>query len=161
MSEKNSKFDTALIRELAAIIKDSDLGEIEIEDDDLRIRVSRHEPAPVSIAAPVAAPVAAAPAAVTAPAAATSIVSAEQAPAAIPENAVKSPMVGTAYLSPEPGAAVFVKEGDMVKEGQTLLLVEAMKTFNPVSAPRAGKITKIIVEDSQPVEFGEPLLIIE
>lgn len=158
MSDKKTKFDTELIRELAAIIKESDLGEIEIEDDDLRIRVSRHEPAPISIAAPIAAaPAAAAPVAATAPAAAAPV----EAAAAIPENAVKSPMVGTVYLSPEPGAPAFIKEGDAVKEGQTLLLVEAMKTFNPLTAPASGRITRILVADSQPVEFGEPLVVIE
>ncbi|MBB35418.1 MAG: acetyl-CoA carboxylase, biotin carboxyl carrier protein [Hirschia sp.] len=159
MSEKKNKFDTELIRELAAIIKESDLGEIEIEDEDLRIRVSRHEPAPVSIAAPVTA--AAAPAALpAAPAAVAAPVEAASA-AAAPVDAVTSPMVGTVYMAPEPGAPDFIKEGDTVKEGQTLLLIEAMKTFNPVTAPKAGKITRIIVEDAQPVEYGEPLVVIE
>ena len=161
MSDKKSKFDTDLIRDLAAIIKESDLGEIEIEDDDLRIRVSRHEPAPVSIAAPVAAaPVVAPQTPVTAAAPAAAAAPAE-APSADYSDAVTSPMVGTVYLSPEPGAAVFIKEGDTVNEGQTLLLVEAMKTFNPVTAPKSGTISKIIVADAQPVEFGEPLVVIE
>ena len=158
MTDKK-KLDTGLIRELASIIKESDLGEIEIEHDDLRIRVSRHEPAPVSIAAPMAAPIAQA-APVAAPAAAPAPALAEPAAAEVPVNAITSPMVGTVYLSPEPGAAHFVKEGDKVKEGQTLLLVEAMKTFNPVAAPKAGVVKQMLIEDGQPVEFGEPLVVV-
>ncbi len=163
MPEKSGptgKFDTGLIRELAAILRDADLGEIEIEQGDLRIRVSKPDAAPItySAAAPIAAPapvshVAASPAATVAAATTT-------APSDHP-GAVKSPMVGTVYLSPEAGAPAFVKVGDTVKAGQTLLLVEAMKTFNPVPAPRGGTVTKLLVANEQPVEFGEPLVIIE
>ncbi len=161
MSDKPQKLDTGLVRELAAIIRDGDLGEIEVELGDLRIRVSRPDPAPVTYAAPMQAaamPAAAAPvAAAAAPAAA-----AAEAPADASDlkDAVTSPMVGTAYLRPEPGAAAFMKEGDTVQEGQTLLLVEAMKTFNPVAAPKSGTIKSILVEDAQPVEFGQPLVVI-
>ncbi len=158
MADNNDKLDTGLIRELAAILTEGKLGEIEIEHGDLRIRVSMPEPAPVSYTA-AAAPMAAAPAPVAA--APTAV---EAAPAAAPTNhpgAVKSPMVGTAYMAPEPGAANFISVGDKVKEGQTLLLVEAMKTFNPVSAHVSGTVKEIFVDDAQPVEYGEPLIIIE
>ena len=153
-SKKNndSSLETGLIRELAAILEETGLTEIEIERDALRLRVARQgEPlAPVTVAAP--APVAPAP---VAPAAAPA-----DAGAGHP-GAVKSPMVGTAYLSPSPGAAAFVKEGANVSEGQTILIVEAMKTMNPITAPRSGTVTKILVADAQPVEFDEPLIIIE
>lgn len=159
MSDKNKPIDPALVRELAAIINDSGLSEIEVEHGELRLRIARTlTAAPVAhavhAAAPVHAPIAAAappPAAAPAPA----------ADAASHPGAVPSPMVGTAYLSPEPGAATFIKVGDSVTAGQTLMVVEAMKTFNPIPAPRAGKITAILVTDAQPVEFGEPLVIIE
>lgn len=156
MADKVEKLDTALIRELANILTDGNLGEIEVEHGELRIRVSMPEPAAVSYAAtaPVAAPAAAAapaPAAIAAPAAAP----ADNA------NAVKSPMVGTAYFAPEPGAAPFIEVGTSVKEGQTILLVEAMKTFNPVSAPKSGTVKEILVSDGQPVEYGEALVVIE
>jgi acetyl-CoA carboxylase biotin carboxyl carrier protein len=157
MSEKKSGIDKVLIRDLANILNDTDLTEIEIEQDDLRIRVSRS--APQYVQAPVmaaAAPVAAAPAAVAAPAAA--------APAASPrdnKNAVPAPMVGTVYLSPAPGAAAFIQVGATVKEGQTLLIIEAMKTMNQIPAPRSGVVKEIIVSDAQPVEYGEALVIIE
>ena len=157
-SEKNGKFDTGLIRELAAILREADLGEIEVEQSGVRIKVAKAKQA-VTVSAPVAAapmasaaaPVAAAPAA--APATKASL---RDHP-----GAVKSPMVGTVYLQAEEGAPKFVKIGDTVSTGQTLLLVEAMKTFNPVTAPRAGKIAQILIENQQPVEFGEPLVIIE
>lgn len=159
MSDKNKPIDPALVRELAAIINDSGLSEIEVEHGELRLRIARTlTAAPVAhavhAAAPVHAPIAAAappPAAAPTPA----------ADAASHPGAVPSPMVGTAYLSPEPGAATFIKVGDSVTAGQTLMVVEAMKTFNPIPAPRAGKITAILVTDAQPVEFGEPLVIIE
>lgn len=157
-SDKAGKFDTGLIRELAAILRDADLGEIEIQQGEMRIRVSKPEAAHVTMAAPAYAP-APAPAAAAAPAA--SAPAAPAAPAADHPGVVKSPMVGTVYLAPEAGAALFVKVGDTVNSGQTLLLVEAMKTFNPVTAPRGGKVTRIIVSNEQPVEFGEPLLVIE
>ncbi|MGB5950401.1 MAG: acetyl-CoA carboxylase biotin carboxyl carrier protein [Parvibaculum sp.] len=141
--------DQELIRKLAALLKETDLSEIEIETDDLKLRVARQ-------ITQVSMPVAAAP---TAPAAA--------APAAAPASdashpgALTSPMVGTAYLAPEPGAAPFVTVGSKVTAGQTVLIVEAMKTMNHIPAHRAGTVTKILVEDGQPVEFGEPLVIIE
>ena len=143
------------IKELAELLKETDLSEIEIESGDLRIRVAR-QASVVNAVVPSAAPAPAAPEAApaaTAEAAAT--------PAAEHPGAVKSPMVGTAYLSPEPSAAHFVKVGDTVSEGQTLLIVEAMKTMNPITAPASGKVTQIIVNNEQPVEFGEVLMIIE
>jgi len=137
-----------LIRDLAAILDETGLSEIEIEKAGLRVRVARtlH----MVTAAPMAAP----------------------AKTAQPTNAkptdvsghpglVTSPMVGTAYVAPAPGAAPFVKIGDMVAEGQTLLIIEAMKTMNQIPAPRAGRVTQIIISDGQPVEFGEPLMIVE
>lgn len=155
MADKKTGIDQTLIRDLANILRDTDLSEIEVEQDDLRIRVSRNTTI-VQAAAPVyaPAPVAAAPAAVAA------------APAAAPAakdnpNAVTSPMVGTAYLAPAPGARPFVEVGAQVKEGQTLLIVEAMKTMNQIPAPRSGKVTAILIENAQPVEFGEPLVVIE
>ena len=157
MSTGKNKLDTGLVRELAAILREADLGEIEVEHEGLRVRVSK--PAAPVVQAAVAAPAPmAAPAA--APAAAAAAAPAEAA-AATPDNAIKSPMVGTAYLSPEPGAKAFVSVGDKVKKGDTLMLVEAMKTFNPVEADRAGTVKAIYVSDSQPVEFGEPLILIE
>ena len=145
--------DSALVRELAELLADTGLSEIEVEDGERKIRVARQfvAAAPASVAVP-AAP-AAAPAAVPA--------AAPAAPAAAPVDAVKSPMVGTAYLAPEPGAANFVEVGTAVKAGQTLLIVEAMKVMNPITAERAGKVTAILVEDGQPVEFDQPLVVIE
>lgn len=145
--------DTSLVRELADMLNDTGLSEIEVEDGDRKIRVSR---AMTAVAAPVAvsapAPVAATPAAMAA---------AEPAPAAVPANAVKSPMVGTAYLTPEPGAAPFVSIGDKVASGDTLLIVEAMKVMNPITAPNGGTVKAILVESGQPVEFDQPLVVIE
>lgn len=157
-SDKNGRFDTGLIRELAAILREADLGEIEIEQSGVRIKVAKGGAAAVHYAAaPAAAPAAAAPAA-SAPAAAAP---ATKASLRDHPGAVKSPMVGTVYLQAEEGAPKFVKVGDTVNAGQTLLLVEAMKTFNPVTASRAGKVSQILVDNQQPVEFGEPLVIIE
>lgn len=154
--------DARLVRKLADILKDTGLSEIEVEHAGLKIRVARElTAAPVNYvqAAPTYAP---APAAAPAPvAAAPAAAEAAPAPAAARGDAVKSPMVGTAYLSPQPGADAFIKVGDTVSAGQTLLIVEAMKTMNPISAPKAGKIVEILVEDAQPVEFGEPLVVIE
>ncbi len=159
MPDKNGKLDLGLIRQLAAILREADLGEIEIEQDDLRIKVVRPETKTVHVAsAPAPAPAAAAGGA--SPTAAPAAASAPKAAGDHP-GAVKSPMVGTVYLAPEEGAAQFVKAGDTVVAGQTLLLIEAMKTFNPVAAPRAGKVTQILCKNTQPVEFGEPLVIIE
>lgn len=148
--------DPKLIRQLADILNDTELTEIEVAQGELHIRVAREVPAPVyTHAAPMAAP-AAAPAAPPAPLAAAP--SADPAPAAAKAaNAVNSPMVGTVYLRPNPDAENFVKPGQSVKEGDTILLIEAMKTFNPITAPRSGKIGELLVSDAQPVEYGEPL----
>ena len=150
----STRSETKLVQELAAILDQAGLAELEYETEAVAIRLSR-----VSNTAPA---VAMAPA----PAAAVSAASAPAEPAA-PANpadhqgAVISPMVGTVYTAPEPGAAEFVTEGDMVKAGQTLFIVEAMKVMNPITAPAAGKVTKIFVQNAQPIEFGEALAIIE
>lgn len=141
--------DTKLVRELAELLNDTGLSEIEVEDGDRKIKVAR-----TMSAAPVAY---AAPAPVAAPAAAA----AETAAPAVPANAVKSPMVGTAYLSPEPGAAPFAAVGDKVAAGDTLLIVEAMKVMNPIVAPNGGTVKAVLVETGQPVEFDQPLMVIE
>ena len=158
MSTSKSKLDTGLIRELAAILREADLGEIEIENDGTKIRVSRGGQQVVHTAYAAPAPAAAAPAAAPA---APSAVSAAPAAAAAPDNAVKSPMVGTVYLSPDPQSKAYINVGDKVKKGDTLMLVEAMKTFNPVEADRAGTVKAIYVQNAQPVEYGEPLVLIE
>ena len=161
MSTSKTTLDAGLVRELAAILREADLGEVEVEHEGLRIRVSKATSmAPAPAPAIVQAPVAAAPAPAAAPAA-QAAAPAAAAPAAAPANAVTSPMVGTVYLSPEPGAKVFVNVGDKVKKGDTLMLIEAMKTFNPVTAEAAGTVKEILVTDSQPVEFGEPLIVVE
>ena len=162
---KNTEQDIAFIQALADLLKNSDLAEIEVEreygsDDELKVRLSRASTiAPqqvVSVAAPAPTAVAAAPAA-QAPAAPAP--AGEEGPNLT--NAVTSPMVGTVYLAPEPGAANFVAPGDDVSEGDTILIIEAMKTMNSIPAPRSGKVRAIMVENAEPVEFGEPLLIIE
>ena len=147
--------DTALVRELADMLGDTGLTEIEVEDGDRKIRVARGGGVPMAAApAPMPAPAAAAPApAAPAPE--------NTAPAADTAGAIKSPMVGTVYLAPEPGAADFVAVGDSVKEGQTLLIVEAMKVMNPITAPADGTVSQVLVQNAQPVEFGEALVIIE
>jgi len=145
--------DTALVRELAEMLADTGLTEIEVEDGDRKIKVSRGGGvAPVFHQAPAVAAPQPAPAAAATPAPAA-------APAQDP-NAVKSPMVGTAYLSPEPGAASFVSIGQTVKEGDTLLIIEAMKVMNPIAAPRSGTVTAVLVDNAQPVEFDQPLIVI-
>jgi acetyl-CoA carboxylase biotin carboxyl carrier protein len=141
------------IKELAELLSETGLTEIEVETGDMRIKVARQGTA-VSAVVPQ---VAAAPAPAEA---APEPKEAAPAPADHP-GGVKSPMVGTAYLAPEPGSANFVKVGDTVSEGQTILIVEAMKTMNPISAPRAGKVTQILISNEQPVEFDEVLMIIE
>jgi acetyl-CoA carboxylase biotin carboxyl carrier protein len=154
--------DTKLVRRLADILKDTGLSEIEVEQGELRIRVAREltvQAAP-QVYAPAPAPMAAAPAPVSAPASAPAA-AAPAAPAERKGDLVKSPMVGTIYLQATPGAPPFIKPGDKVTEGQTLMIVEAMKTMNPIPSPRAGKVIEILVGDAQPVEFGEPLVIIE
>lgn len=150
---KSSAVETKLIRELAKILNDTDLSEIEMEKGDLRLRVARGSgPVTVAHAAPAAMPAAA-------PTRVAEAAPVEAAPADDP-NAVKSPMVGTAYIRPSPDKDAFVKVGDSVKEGDTILLIEAMKTFNPIKAPRSGTVTDVLVQDAQPVEFGEALIII-
>jgi len=158
--DASTGIDTRLVRKLADILSETGLTEIEVEQGSLKIRVAREitvGAAPVTYAAApaasIAAPVAAAPAAAPTP-----------APAAEPEmrgEAVKSPMVGTIYLKPQPDAAPFIKVGDTVAAGQTLMIVEAMKTMNPIAATKGGTVVAILVGDAQPVEFGEPLVMIE
>jgi len=146
--------DVKLVRELAKMLDATNLTEIEVADGDRRIRVARKPAAQnAAYAQPVMAPVAA-------PVAAPAAVAVEVAPAADIANAVKSPMVGTCYLSPEPEAAAFVKVGDSVKAGQTLLIVEAMKVMNPITAAAAGTVKAILVENGQPVEYDQPLIVI-
>lgn len=147
--------DTKLVKKLADILGETGLSEIEVEGAGLKIRVSRQAAAQtVTYAAPQ--PVAAAPASGGPPAAAAPVEAAAQR-----GDAVKSPMVGTVFLQPQPGADPFIKVGDKVKEGQTLLIIEAMKTMNPIPAPRAGTVIEVLVGDAQPVEFGEPLVVLE
>ncbi|RKQ71095.1 biotin carboxyl carrier protein [Litorimonas taeanensis] len=147
--------DIDLVRELADILHDTDLNEIEMKKGDLKIRVSKGGGQVIQA---MAAPSAIAPAAAPTPAAQnTAPVSAEPA---THKDATTSPMVGTAYVRPSPDADPFVKVGDSVSEGDTILLVEAMKTFNPITAPKSGKVEAIYVDDAQPVEFGEPLFVI-
>ena len=153
MSIKKTGVDQQLIRDLAGILNDTNLTEIEVELGDLKVRVSRQAPAAVhAIAAPQAgyAPVAQPAASAAAPAVADPS-----------KNAVPSPMVGTAYLAPSPDAKAFIEVGLKVKEGQTLLIIEAMKTMNQIPSPRAGTVTAILFEDGQPVEYGMPLVVIE
>jgi acetyl-CoA carboxylase biotin carboxyl carrier protein len=157
-------FDTKLVKDLAKILRDTDLSEIEVDQGGVRVRVARQATlvqanvaAPI-MAAPTYAPAQAAPNAANAP-----IVTPANSPVDIAKNPgmVPSPMVGTVYAQPEPGAAAFIKVGDKVTEGQKLFIIEAMKTMNPVPSPRSGTVTSILVHDSQPVEFGEPLCVIE
>lgn len=146
--------DIALVRQLAKLLNDTGLTEIEVEADDRKIRVARTmQGASVTMAAPAAAP-----AAVAAPAPVAA--QADVAPADHP-GAVKSPMVGTAYLAASPEAAPFVSVGDTVKEGDTLIIIEAMKVMNPITATRGGKVTQILIANGQPVEFDQPLVVIE
>ncbi|WP_369724021.1 MULTISPECIES: acetyl-CoA carboxylase biotin carboxyl carrier protein [unclassified Bradyrhizobium] len=150
---KFSSEDSALVRELALLLDETSLTEIEIERAGLRLRVARN----ISVAATMPAPVAhAAPVAVAAAATAPAAADMSKHP-----GAVTSPMVGTAYWAPEPGAKPFIEIGSKVSVGQNLLIIEAMKTMNQIPSPRAGTVTQILVEDGQPVEFGEPLVIIE
>lgn len=157
---KNLTGDAKLVRDLAEILDEKGLMELELETDTIAVRLSRNHSGQVMVSAPaapapVAAPVAAAPAA---------------APAAEPKSeadlsnhpgAVKSPMVGTAYESPEPSAAAFISVGDSVKKGQTLLIIEAMKVMNPITAPKDGTVTDILFANAQPVEFDQVLVVIE
>lgn len=141
--------DPDLIRRLAELLKETGLGEIEYAEGERRVRVAMPGVAAAFAPAAAPAPVAAAPS--------TSAAAAGNVPA----GALTSPMVGTAYLSPEPNAAQFVKPGDKVREGQTVLIIEAMKVMNAIRAPRAGTVTRILVTNGAPVEYGEPLLVIE
>lgn len=155
MAEKKAAFDKELVGDLAKILNETDLTEIEVEQGDMRIRVSREPaqqivsqqvaaaPAPVAAAAPIASP------------------SAEAAPRPSSANDVHSPMVGTAYMSPSPDAAAFVEVGAKVAEGETLMIIEAMKTMNQIPSTRSGTVTAILVNDGEPVEFGQPLVTIE
>jgi len=144
------EMDTEFVRKLAEILEENDLGEIELADGDRKIRIAR--PTVTYAAAPMAA--AASPVAAAGP-------TAPAGDSAKHPGAVKSPMVGTAYLAPEPGKPNFVAAGDKVTAGQTLLIIEAMKTFNPIKAPKAGTVMQILIENAQPVEFGEALMIVE
>lgn len=161
-NEPSVEIDTSLVRQLADILNDTSLTEIEVERGELRIRVARE-----ITAAPVmqyASAPAYAPQAAPAPAAAAAPLSMPSDPATIVAKSgeqVKSPMVGTVYLQASPEAPQFAKVGDKVKKGQTLLIVEAMKTMNPIQAPRDGVVQEILVGDGQPVEFGEPLVVLE
>lgn len=146
-----SPIDPELVRELAQLLNETDLTEIEVEKGDLRVRVARTITATVQVPAPSYA-------AAPAPLAAVPV---EGKPAAAHPGTVPSPMVGTAYRRPSPDAKPFVEIGSVVKVGERVLLVEAMKTFNDIVAPRAGTVVAIMVEDGQPVEYGEPLLVIE
>ena len=148
--------DIRKVKKLIELLEESDVAEIEIHEGEESVRISR---ASTAVVAPMAAPVAAAPVAAPAPAAAPAA-----APAGEPEiqgHAVRSPMVGTFYSAPSPDASAFVKEGDTVSAGQTLCIIEAMKILNQIESDKAGKITKILVENGQPVEFDQPLFIIE
>jgi acetyl-CoA carboxylase biotin carboxyl carrier protein len=156
---KQNPFDAESVRELAKLLTETGLTEIEVQKGDLRMRVARN--VSVTVAAP-------APAMPYAPAAEAALQSASAAPAAAlaseaarKHNTVTSPMVGTAFRRPAPEAKPFVEVGAVVKEGERILLIEAMKTFNEITAPRSGTVSEILVEDGQPVEFGEPLMVIE
>jgi acetyl-CoA carboxylase biotin carboxyl carrier protein len=158
---KGNPFDPELVRELATLLAETDLSEIEVEKGDLRIRVAR------SLTATVTVPAAAPPAAVAQPIPVLAAPAAPEAaagagkPAAAHPGMIPSPMVGTAFRKPSPEAKPFVEIGSKVEPGDKLLLIEAMKTFNEIAAPRGGTVTAIFVEDGQPVEYGEPLLVIE
>ena len=150
------QIDTRLVRKLADILTETNLSEIEVEHEGLKIRVAKMLTAsPMQMYAPASAP----PAITTAPAGAPA--TADTAPTRASGDVVKSPMVGSVYLQPNPGSDAFVKLGDTVTAGQTLMIIEAMKTMNPIPATKSGKLVEILVEDGQPVEFGEPLAVIE
>ncbi len=148
-SNGGMQVDTDLVRELAAMLNDTGLSEIEVEDGERKIRVSR-------VMTAVAAPMAAMPSVTAGP---TAGAPADSVPA-VSANALKSPMVGTAYLAPEPDAAAFVSIGQQVKSGDTVMIIEAMKVMNPIVAPNSGTVTEIYVESGQPVEFDQPLMVI-
>jgi acetyl-CoA carboxylase biotin carboxyl carrier protein len=151
MADGNMKVDASLVRELAGLLKETDLSEIEVQDGERRIRVARQIHVTAHVGAAMAAPAMAAVAAVP-------VVEAQAGPH---PGTVPSPMVGTAYLAPEPGKPDFISVGKTVKEGDTLLIIEAMKVMNPITAPRSGTITRICIANAQPVEYGEALVVIE
>jgi acetyl-CoA carboxylase biotin carboxyl carrier protein len=153
-AEGSMRIDPSQVRELADLLSENNLTEIEVTDGERKIRV-RREPAPVAAAPVAAASVATAPQPMMAPP-----MHAEPAIGDVVGQTVKSPMVGTAYLTPEPGAAPFVSVGDAVKAGDTLLIVEAMKVMNPITAPHGGVVKQLLVENGQPVEFDQPLVLI-
>jgi len=156
MAGRNAGIDKALIRELAEILNETELTEIEVEQGELRVRVSRQmamAPSFQAFAPPAYAP---SPEPAARPEAALAPAREDKS-----KNTIKSPMVGTAYLASAPGARPFVAVGDQVKEGQTLMIIEAMKTMNQITSPRAGTVTAVLIEDSQPVEYGEPLVVVE
>jgi acetyl-CoA carboxylase biotin carboxyl carrier protein len=166
MTKKNQDADVAFIKALAEVLAANELTELEVmreygDNDSLNVRVSRAQEIVTQVAAPVAAAPVAAPAPAAAPAAAPAPAAAASEDPASHPGAVTSPMVGTAYLQAEPGSPSFVSVGSQVKEGDTLLIIEAMKTMNHIPAPKAGTVKRILVEDSSAVEFGAPLMIIE
>ena len=165
MTKKNHDADVAFIQALAELLRENDLTELQVKrdygaDDSLNVRVSRLMQQAVTAQASIPAPAAVAQPAAPAPELPASTASAAEDPADLP-GAVTSPMVGTVYMQPEPGAAPFIAVGANVNEGDTLLIVEAMKTMNHIPAPHAGTIKRIVVEDGAAVEFGTPLVIIE
>ncbi len=170
MTKDKHSSDVEFIRALAELLEENDLNELQVkreygDNDNLNVRISRGAPQVITqvAAAPMAAtaPVAAAPAPAAAPAAAPAPAASDDADPANLPGAVTSPMVGTAYLAAEPGAAPFVTVGQTVSEGDTLLIVEAMKTMNHIPAPKSGTVKRILVADSDPVEYGAPLMVIE
>jgi acetyl-CoA carboxylase biotin carboxyl carrier protein len=162
MNKRPQESDIEFIRALAELLRENDLTEIEVnrdygEEEALVVRVARQASLPVAaVSQPLQPAPSPAPAAVAAPAGPAAALDPSEDPGVVP-----SPMVGTAYLQAEPGAPAFVKVGDAVSEGQTILIIEAMKTMNQIAAPRAGRVKRILVEDGQPVEFGAPLMILE
>ena len=151
-AESAMQIDAALVRQLAELLDENKLTEIEVQDGERKIRVARA--VTVAAAAPVAAPMT--------PSSAPSVAASDMAtPPPSMANAIKSPMVGTVFLAAEPGAKPFASVGDTVTEGQTLVIIEAMKVMNPITAPRAGKIAQVLVENGQPVEYDQPLIVIE
>ncbi len=150
MADGKMQVDATLVRELASLLKETDLSEIEVQDGERRIRVARQFTMTTML-----------PAAAAAPAAAVADVAAPVADISKHPGVVPSPMVGTAYMAPEPSKPDFISVGSTVKEGDTLMIIEAMKVMNPILAPRAGTITRIFIANAQPVEYGEPLVVIE
>ena len=157
-SERSMRVDADLVRQLAELLNQNDLTEIEVEDDARRIVVKRQVTVAPAASYSIAGP---APAAAPGAPAAPAVPAAPDVPPAAHPGTIKSPMVGTVYLAGEPGAKPYVSPGQVVKEGETLVIVEAMKVMNPITAPRAGTVTQVLVQDAQPVEYDQPLVIIE